>query len=151
MSVQRKCGDNQASQCQKNDTANITRLIKESLYNAFALTARIDNVPLHPGCCYALPWAMCFCAYSACWSMYFLRASSQSKSGTGSIFGYEGTFYAKLCVGDYKALHWRLQSFALAIAKLCVGCCKALRWRMQCFASEMGNPCTIIDSPILDK
>ena len=47
--------------------------------NAFALTARMDNVHLHPGCRYALPWAMCFCAYSACWSMYFLRASSQSK------------------------------------------------------------------------
>ena len=50
--------------------------------NAFALTARIDNVPLHPGCRCALPWAMCFCAYSACWSMYFLQACSQSKSGT---------------------------------------------------------------------
>ena len=49
--------------------------------NAFALSL-IDNVSLHPGCRYALPWAMCFCAYSACWSMYFLLASSQSKSGT---------------------------------------------------------------------
>ena len=47
--------------------------------NTFALTARMDNVHLHPGCRYALPWAMCFYAYSACWSMYFLRASSQSK------------------------------------------------------------------------
>ena len=120
------------------------------IYNAFALTARMDNVHLHPGCRCALPWAMYFCAYSACWSMYFLRASSQSKSGTGSIF-YEGTFYAKLCVGGCKALRWRLQSFALAVAKLCVDGCNALRWRMQCFASEMGNPCTIIDSPILDK
>ena len=26
--------------------------------NAFALTARRDNNPLHPGCRYALPWAM---------------------------------------------------------------------------------------------
>ena len=75
--------------------------------------------------------------------MYVLRASSQSKSGIGSIFGYEGTFYAKLCVGCCKALRWLLQSFALAIAKLCVDGCNALR--------EMGNPCTIIDSPILDK
>ena len=58
---------------------------------------------------------------------------------------------AKLCVGDCKALRWLLQSFALADAKLCVDGCNALRWRMQCFASEMGNPCTIIDSPILDK
>ena len=33
--------------------------------NAFALTARRDNNQLHPGCRYALPWAMCFCAYSA--------------------------------------------------------------------------------------
>ena len=33
--------------------------------NAFALTARRDNNPLHPGCRYALPWAMYFCAYSA--------------------------------------------------------------------------------------
>ena len=28
------------------------------------------------------PMAMFFCAYSACWSRYFLRTSSQSKSGT---------------------------------------------------------------------
>ena len=48
--------------------------------NAFALTARRDNATLHPGCRCALPWAMCFCAYSACWPMYFLRKSSQSKS-----------------------------------------------------------------------
>ena len=27
---------------------------------------------------------------------------------------------AKLCIGDCKALRWRLQSFALAVAKLCV-------------------------------
>ena len=101
---------------------------------AFALTARMDNVHLHPGCRCALPWAMCFCTYSAYWSMYFLRASSQSKSGTGSIFGYEGTFYAKLCIGDCKALRWLLQSFALAVAKLCVGSCKALRRKVQCFA-----------------
>ena len=50
---------------------------------------------------------------------------------------------AKLCVGDCKVLRWRLQSFALADAMLCVDRCNALR--------EMGNPCTIIDSPILDK
>ena len=37
-----------------------------------------------------------------------------------------------------KALRWRLQSFALAIAKLCVGSCKALRWRLQSFAPEVG-------------
>ncbi|MDD6752352.1 MAG: hypothetical protein PUE15_00365, partial [Prevotella sp.] len=47
---------------------------------------------------------------------------------------YEGTFYAKLCVGRCKALRWRLQSFALAVAKLCVGGCNALRRQMQCFA-----------------
>ena len=51
-------------------------------YNAFALTARKDNAQLHPRCRYALPWAMCFCAYSACWSMRVRWASSQSKSGT---------------------------------------------------------------------
>ena len=50
---------------------------------------------------------------------------------------------AKLCVGDCKALRWRLQSFALADAMLCVDRCNALR--------EMGNPCTETDSPILDK
>ena len=33
-----------------------------------------------------------------------------------------------------KALRWRLQSFALAVAKLCVGSCKALRRKVQCFA-----------------
>ena len=32
----------------------------------------------------------------------------------------EGLSQAKLCVGGCKALRWRLQSFALAIAKLCV-------------------------------
>ena len=52
------------------------------IFNAFALTARMDNAQLHPGCRCALPWAMFFCAYSACWSIYFLRTSSQSKSGT---------------------------------------------------------------------
>ena len=35
--------------------------------------------------------------------------------------------YAMLCEDRCKALHWQLQSFALAIAKLCVGDCKALR------------------------
>ena len=49
------------------------------IFNAFALTARMDNAQLHPGCRCALPWAMRFCAYSAYWSMYFLRTSSQSK------------------------------------------------------------------------
>ena len=33
--------------------------------NAFALTARRDNNTLPPGCRYALPWAMRFCAFSA--------------------------------------------------------------------------------------
>ena len=42
-----------------------------------------------------------------------------------------------------KALHWRLQSFALAVAMLCVGRCNALR--------EIGNVGTEIVSPILDK
>ena len=46
-------------------------------------------------------------------------------------------FPAKLCVDGCKALHGRMQSFALAIAKLCVGGCKALRWRLQSFASKM--------------
>ena len=36
----------------------------------------MDNALLHPGCRCALPWAMFFCAYSACWSIYFLRTSS---------------------------------------------------------------------------
>ena len=36
------------------------------IFNAFALTARMDNAQLHPGCRCALPWAMRFCAYSAC-------------------------------------------------------------------------------------
>ena len=31
---------------------------------------------LHPGCRCALPWAMRFCAYSACRSIHFLRTSS---------------------------------------------------------------------------
>ena len=79
-------------------------LSNSRIYNAFALTARIDNVPLHPGCRYALPWAMCFCAYSACWSM--VLASS---------------FPANVCGSGCKALRGRLQSFAWAIAKLCVG------------------------------
>ena len=60
-------------------------------------------------------------------------------------------FMQSFALASCKALRWRLQSFALAVAKLCVDGCNALRWRMQCFASEMGNPCTIIDSPILDK
>ena len=51
-----------------------------------------------------------------------------------------------------------MQSFALAHAMLCVGDCKALHWRMQCFAwadamlcSEIGKTGTEIVSPILDK
>ena len=40
------------------------------ILNAFALTARMDNAQLHPGCRCALPWAMFFCAYSACWSIF---------------------------------------------------------------------------------
>ena len=32
-----------------------------------------------------------------------------------------------------------MQSFAWTIAKLCVGDCKALRWRLQSFASEMAK------------
>ena len=51
-----------------------------------------------------------------------------------------------------------MQSFALAVAKLCVGDCKALRWRLQSFAwadamlcSEIGKTGTEIVSPILDK
>ena len=40
-----------------------------------------------PGCRYALPWAMCFCAYNACWSMYFLRSSSQ-RNQEQCHFGY---------------------------------------------------------------
>ena len=55
----------------------------------------MDNVHLHPGCRCALPWAMCFCADSACWSMYWPFSS--------------------------KRLRERMQSFALAVAKLCVG------------------------------
>ena len=43
---------------------------------------------------------------------------------------------AKLCVGDCKALHWRMQSFARTDAKLC---------------SEIGKTGTEIVSPILDK
>ena len=40
-----------------------------------------------------------------------------------------------------KALRWRLQSFALAVAKLCVGSCKALRWRLQSFALAVAKLC----------
>ena len=36
-----------------------------------------------------------------------------------------------------KRLRERLQSFAWADAKLCIGDCKALRWRLQSFASKM--------------
>ena len=64
------------SRCKRRSVDN------SRIFNAFALTARKDNAQLHPGCRCALPWAMFFCAYSACWSMYFLRKSSQSKSGT---------------------------------------------------------------------
>ena len=41
-----------------------------------------------------------------------------------------------LCVGDCKALHWRMQCFAWADAMLC---------------SEIGKTGTEIVSPILDK
>ena len=68
--------------CQNQENCKRKSVDNNRTYNAFALTARMDNATLHPGCRCALPWAMCFCAYSACWSMYFLRTSSQSKSGT---------------------------------------------------------------------
>ena len=42
-----------------------------------------------------------------------------------------------------KALHWRLQSFALAVAKLCVGGCKALRWQLQSFALADAMLCVL--------
>ena len=48
----------------------------------------------------------------------------------GKGFLNEGAF-------SRKRLWERMQSFALAIAKLCVGDCKALRWRLQSFACEM--------------
>ena len=32
---------------------------------AFALSGRTSTTCNNPGCRYALPWAMCFCAYSA--------------------------------------------------------------------------------------
>ena len=47
---------------------------------------------------------------------------------------WQAPFPANVCGSGCKALRWRLQSFALAIAKLCVGGCNALRWWMQCFA-----------------
>ena len=56
----------------------------------------------------------------------------------------EGLSQAKLCVGDCKALRWRLQSFALADAKLCVGGCNALRWRMQSFAWTDAKLCVFL-------
>ena len=68
--------------CQNQENCKRKSVDNSRTYNAFALTARMDNATLHPGCRCALPWAMCFCAYSACWSIYFLRTSSQSKSGT---------------------------------------------------------------------
>ena len=68
--------------CQNQENCKRKSVDNNRTYNAFSLTARMDNATLHPGCRCALPWAMCFCAYSACWSIYFLRTSSQSKSGT---------------------------------------------------------------------
>ena len=68
--------------CQNQENCKRKSVDNSRTYNAFALTARMDKATLHPGCRCALPWAMCFCAYSACWSIYFLRTSSQSKSGT---------------------------------------------------------------------
>ena len=50
---------------------------------------------------------------------------------------WQAPFPANVCGSGCKALRWRLQCFALAIAKLCVGRCNALRWWMQCFASMM--------------
>ena len=41
--------------------------------NAFALTARMEYITLYPGCRYALPWAVCFCAYSAYRVLYFCK------------------------------------------------------------------------------
>ena len=68
--------------CQNQENCKRKSVDNSRTYNAFALTARMDKATLHPGCRCALPWAMCFCAYCACWSIYFLRTSSQSKSGT---------------------------------------------------------------------
>ena len=42
-------------------------LSNSRIFNAFALTARKDNAQLHPGCRCALPWAVRFCAFSACY------------------------------------------------------------------------------------
>ena len=51
------------SRCKRRSVDN------SRIFNAFALTARMNNDLLHPGCRCALPWAMFFCAYSACWSI----------------------------------------------------------------------------------
>ena len=40
-------------------------VIYPAVIYAFALTARNYPTRNNPGCRYALPWAMCFCAYSA--------------------------------------------------------------------------------------
>ena len=48
------------------------------IFNAFALTARMDNAQLHPGCRCALPWAMFFCAYSAFWSIAWRAILSEA-------------------------------------------------------------------------
>ena len=56
------------------------------------------------------------------------------------------------------SLSQKTENYVLADAKLCVGDCKALHWRMQCFAwademlcSEIGKTGTEIVSPTLDK
>ena len=62
--------------------------------------------------------------------------------------------HANLCVGTCKALHWHLQSFALAHAKLCVGSCNALRWTIHCGASANTQLCvgqyTAVRRPMSD-
>ena len=79
--------------------------------------ARAVSAEAHsPGCHFAslhLPWAVCFCAYSACWSIYFLRTSSQSKSGTVPFWVQQTGHPSKvikeyICwIGDHK-MSWAL-------------------------------------------
>ena len=73
--------------CHLTQLLLLSRLKRKSvdnsrIFNAFALSARPSPTWNNPGCRYALPWAMFFCAYSACWTLYFLQACSQSKSVT---------------------------------------------------------------------
>ena len=99
---------------------------------AFALTARRDNNPLHPGCRYALPWAMSRLPFAFPFSRRPLVQGVKTH-GEGDL--NEGSFPGSLASPfSSKRLRERMQSFALAVAKLCVGGCKALRWRLQCFA-----------------